>query len=58
MRTITRIVPRIPLGPYPQFWLCGHRGKAPTNKIMIMTSTISPMSISFGRTLGVQPGYG
>ena len=58
MRTIIRIVPRIPLGPYPQLWLCGQVGKAPTSKIMIIISTISPIFISFCRTLGVQPGYG
>jgi len=58
MRTIIRIVPRIPLGAYPQFWLCGHLGKAPTSKITIIMSTISPIFISFGRTLGGQPGYG
>ena len=55
MRTIIRIVPKIPLGPYPQLWLCGHVGKAPTSKIMIIISTISPIFISFCRTLGVQP---
>lgn len=31
---ISRTVPRIPLGPYPQALLCGQVGKAPrSNKI-------------------------
>ena len=36
IRIITKTVPNPPVGPYPQFLLCGHVGKAPIrNKIKI-----------------------
>ena len=36
----------------------GHLGKAPTSKIMIMMSKISPIFISLAGTSGVQSRYG
>jgi hypothetical protein len=39
--TINKMVPKAPLGPYPQFRLCGHEGNAPTNsKIKMISSNV------------------
>ena len=44
MRTIIKIVPNIPLGPYPQPELCGHDGKAPmSNKIKMIIRIVPNM---------------
>lgn len=48
IRTIIKIVPKIPLGPYPQLALCGHEGIAPmSNKIRIMINTVLNMTTPF-----------
>ena len=40
-----KIVPKIPLGPYPQPALCGHAGNAPiSNKIKITIKTVPNMT--------------
>lgn len=39
-----KIVPKIPLGPYPQLALCDHDGIAPiSNKIRMITNTVPSM---------------
>ncbi len=41
IRIMIKIVPKIPLGPYPHLELCGHDGKAPiSNKIRMITSIV------------------
>ena len=45
MTTMTRIVPRPPLGPYPHLLLCGHVGSAPMRRRMRMTSSMVFMTV-------------
>ncbi len=49
MIIMIKIVPKAPLGPYPQPELCGHAGKAPmSSKIKIINNTVPNIYPPFG----------
>jgi hypothetical protein len=45
MSTMINISPKPPLGPYPQPWLCGQAGSAPTKSRIKMISRIVDIPI-------------
>src|SRR3972149_10451206 len=51
IKRTTRIVPTVPLGPYPQLRLCGHVGSTPTSIRTRITSRIVPIVTSFASGL-------
>ena len=55
MTTMTRTKPNPPVGPYPQFRLCGQVGSEPSNIRTSSTTKTVPNIMIFSRSEGVQP---